>query len=199
MLTRNDFIEAFRVTLGALRGAEDVTKRELKALSRSLLSALHGKDDALLTGDIQFINETLVVLSPMNRKMCELFFQHFAGFHFAAELRIFSKKDAKGYADKQAAALAALEDPNFNVFSWAEREVVVERKPLDVEKVSAFIKNALKKAQKDNIPRKDVLRAVFAGGFSAVEVVQLIDLMAQEAAALDAVRNAAQGAGVAQA
>ncbi len=189
-MNRQEFIDAFRITLGALRGAEDVTKRELKGLSRSLLSALHGKDDALLTGDIQFINELLPVLSPMNRKMCELFFQHFAGFHFAAELRMFSKKDAKGYADKQAAALAALEDPNFNVFSWAEREVVVERKPFDPDKVAQFIKNSLKKAQKDNVPRQTVLRSIFAGGFTAVEVVQLIDLMAAEAAALDAVRNA---------
>jgi len=194
-MARQEFIDAFTVTLGAIRGAEDVTKRELKPLSRTLLSALHGTVDALVTGDIQFINETLAVLSPVNRRVAVLFFKHFSGFHYGEDLGIFTKKNQKTYADAKAAAEKAMEDPLFNIFTWSETKVEIEAKPFDPEKVTTFLKNAIKKAQKDNKPRSDVLRAVFGAGFTVVEVSQMMNLMAAEAEALDAVRHAQQGQG----
>jgi hypothetical protein len=182
MLTRAMFVELFAAALDSLRQSEEVTKRELKALSRSLLSALHGLDDALLAGDIQFINQTLPVLSAVHRKVAVLFFQHFAGFHYDDGTKVFTKKSAKRYTEAKADAVAFLADPNQNIFTWAEREVVVERVPFKLDKVTTFIAGALKKAPGINATRTDVLKAVFAGGFTAVELLAILEQMQAEQA-----------------
>jgi hypothetical protein len=184
MISRAEFVELFAIAIGFLRESEEVTKRELKALSRTLLAALHGVDaDALLTGDIQFVNQTLPVLSNVHRKVAVLFFQHFAGFHYDDGTKVFTKKSAKRYAEAREAAVAFLADPNQNIFTWAEREIVVERKPFEMNKVTTFISGALKKAPGVGKTRVDVLRAVFAGGFTAVELLAVMEeLQAQELA-----------------
>lgn len=180
-MLRPQFVEFFETAIGELSKAEGVTKRELMGLSRQLLIALHGIDDALLEGDIQFINRTLAVLTPMNKQTAVLFFQEFTGFHFDEKLCEFTKKSQKGAPIARGAAIAFLADPNQNIWTWADRNVKVEAKPFDLGKVTKFVESALKKADKEGITQEDVLRAVFKGGFTAASILVLLDEIKGEA------------------
>lgn len=161
-MNREKFVELFNASLALLKDSESVTRRELKALSRSLLEALHGKDGQLY-GDIQYVNATLKVLSPVNRKVAVKFFEHFAGFHYDEALAIFTKKSKKRGVEAQEAAIEFLQDPNNNIWSWAERNIQVEAKPYTDEKLTAYIESAIKKMAGDQVR---VLKAVFAAGIS---------------------------------
>ncbi len=184
MQTRAQFMEAFAIALDAIRGSEQITKRELRDQSRVLLSSLHGLDaDPLLTGDIQFINQLIGVLTPVNKKVAVLFFTHFAGFHMDPALGTFTKKSAKRYTEAKEAAAALLADPNQNIWTWADREVHVEAKPFTLTKVTTFIEGALKKAPGVNLTQADILRAVFAGGITPATIMQVVDQMAADAKA----------------
>ena len=174
MQTRAQFQAAFAASLEALSQAEVVTKRELKALSRSLLSALHGMEDQTLQGDIQFINMLLGVLTPINRKTAVLFFVEHAGFHYSTKEECFQKKDAKAYADAKKRSEALLEDPNQNIWTWAEKNVEVERKPFDINKITKVIEKALKETGGDQLA---VLHAVLNGGINAEGIILLLDEM----------------------
>lgn len=162
MLTREKFVELFNASLALLKDSESITRRELKGLSRSLLEALHGKD-GLLYGDIQYINALLLVLTPVNRKVAIKFFEHFAGFHYDEGLAVFTKKSKKRGAEAQEEALLFLQDPNNNIWSWAERNIQVEAKPFTDEKLTTYIEGAIKKMAGDQVR---VLRAVFAAGIT---------------------------------
>lgn len=162
MLTREKFLEMFNSSLALLKDSESITRRELRALSRSLLEALHGKDGQLY-GDIQYVNALLKALTPVNKKVAVKFFEHFAGFHYDEVLGAFTKKSKKRGADAQADALAFLEDPNNNIWSWAERHIQVEAKPFTDAKLTQYVENAIKKMAGDQVR---VLKAVFAAGIT---------------------------------
>lgn len=177
MLTRVQFTAAFNEALDAVRNAEHITKRELKSLSRDLLTVLHAKGGEM-EGDIQFVNALLGVLTPVNRRVGILFFKHFSGFNFSDELNIFTKKNKKHYEECRELAQSFLADPNQNIWTWADREVNVEQKPFDPNAITQFIGRALKKMDGDQAA---VLRAVFAGGITpAAFMVVLEEITAAE-------------------
>lgn len=192
-MLRAQFVEAFNLALDAISQSENVTRRELRDVSRTLLVAIHGFEDATLQGDIQFINRLLTVLTPVNRKVAVLFFTHFAGFHYDDKVGVFTKKSAKRGIPARKDAQEFLADPNNNIWSWAERHVEVEAKPFELKKVTKFIESALKKAADQNMTHADVLRAVFAAGVSADALVIVMD----ELAAADAEKKERAAAGVA--
>ena len=161
-VNRELFVKEFNAGLKKLKASEKITREVLRDMSRSLLGALHGKD-GMLYGDIQYINSVLPVLTPVNKKVYVLFMKHFAGFHFDDGLQVFTKKSKKRADEAQQAAAAFLEDPNQNIWSWAERHVEVESKPFTADKVTEFIIRATKKLQGDQVA---VLRAVMAGGIT---------------------------------
>lgn len=169
---RDTFAAAFTASLDMLRDSEQITKRELLTLSRTVLEATHE------TGDIGYVNRLIGVLTPINRKVACLFFKTFTGFAYDDVSLLFTKKSQKRYPDAFAAYVAFMEDPNNNIWSWAAIHVEVEQKPFAVSKVGDLVKTALKK----NISQADILREVFKAG---VTVEALIDIMTEIVPAAD--------------
>ncbi|KWH03715.1 hypothetical protein WT58_24085 [Burkholderia territorii] len=172
MFDRNAFTASFEATLTTLAGAEKITKDTLRTLSRDLLFITQESQD------IGYINRTLEVLTPMNRKTAVLFFKEFSGFLFGEDTNKFYKKDKKRYEDIVAKATEFLADPHNNIWTWAERNVDVQVKPFDLSKVTAFAKQALNKAEKEGMSQVQVLEAFFAGGVTMDAVMALMDKIA---------------------
>lgn len=193
-MNRLQFQAHFDESIGALQQSEVVTRRELAHLSRHLVDAIHGFKDATLQGDIQFINKLLTVLTPVNRKVAVKFFEHFAGFHYDADvLRQFTKKSAKRAGPARAAAVDFIADPNQNIWTWADRHIEIEVKPFDDKKVTSYIEGQMKKAVGSGKTCLDVLRAVFAAGFAVDDITALM----QEIEQMDKLKaDAAAAAGV---
>ena len=173
-MSRAEFSVHFAAILATLTSAERITRDTLAQLSRSLLEQLHVKSDELggTYGDIQFINQLLGALTPVNRKVAVLYFKHFAGFHYEEGSNSFTKKSAKRAAQAQEDALKSLEDPHFNIWTWATRHVEIEPKPFDTASVTKMVEKALKNTGGDQLA---VLRAVFAGGIKPDAIIAMMD------------------------
>ena len=142
-------------------------------MSRDVLEAHHE------TGDVAYINGLLGVLTPINRKVCVLFYKEFSG-HLCNEEGVFGKKDKKRYDEAYKKSLDGLEDPHFNVFSWAERNVEVERKPFTLGKLQQQMGSLVKKAEENKISHADIIRAMFANGIEIGEFMKVVQHMADE-------------------
>jgi hypothetical protein len=171
MFDRAAFESGFNGRIKILAKAEKLTKEGLRDLSRELLLITQE------TEDIGYVNRTLEVLSPANKRVCVLFFREFSGFLFSDESNTFVKKDKKRYDDIKAKAIAFLDDPHNNVWTWQERNVDIEAKPFDLTKVTAFATNVLKKAEKEGVSQVDVLNAFFAAGFKPEALMAVMDKM----------------------
>lgn len=168
------FEELFLASLEMLAGAEGVTKRELRDLSRTVLEATHE------TGDISYVNKVMGVLTPVNKRVAREFFVHFTGFHFDDKEMVFTKKSGKHYLDCKTAAMEFLADPNQNIWAWAERHIDVTVKPFDLKKVTKFVESALKKADKEGFSKADVLMAVVGAGFEIGDLISVLEKMGAE-------------------
>lgn len=170
------FEASYKKALRRLGAAERVTKEVLRDLSRSVLEAHHA------TENITYINGLIATLTPMNRKIAILFFKEFSGFRWNNELTAFEKKDKKVYNFKQELSDKALTDPHFNIWTWAERNVEVEKKPAPT--LLTMIKDRAKawhdRAQKEHISDADLLVAFFEGGIDPSAVVQALDKLGYE-------------------
>ena len=173
MFDKNQFDTAYKANIEKLASSEKITKELLRAMSRDVLEAHHA------TGDVAYINGLLAVLSPMNRKMAVLFYKEFSG-HLCNEEGTFGKKDKKKYDAAHKASFDALEDPHFNVFSWAERNVEVERKPFTLGKLQQQMCSLVKKAEENKISHADIIRALFANGIEIGEFMKVVERMAEE-------------------
>lgn len=174
MFDKNQFDAAYKANVEKLAASEKITKDLLRSMSRDVLEAHHA------TGDIAYINGIIAVLSPMNRKMCILFFKEFSGHIYSEENKSFGKKDKKKYEEARKASFDRLEDPNFNVFSWAEMHVEVERKPFTLVKLQQQMGSLVKKAEENEIPHADIIRALFANGVEVNEFLKVMEHMAEE-------------------
>ena len=168
------FAAGFEKNLKALQKAEKITKDLLRDMSRDVLNAVH------VTQDSGVINKLIAVLTPVNRKVAILFYKEFSGFNWDDEEVSFGKKNKKKYEDIKSKALLALEDPHFNIWTWADRNVQIEAKPLDLSKITVFAKNAIKKAEEQGIPQADILKAFFEGGFDAASLLAVMEEMVKE-------------------
>lgn len=170
------FETTFNKAVKRLGAAEKVTKDVLRELSRSVLEAHHA------TEHVMYINQLVAALTPMNRKTAILFFKEFSGFKWSDDTLSFEKKDKKRYDGKQAMSDKFLEDPNNNIWSWAERNIEVEKKPATF--LCDMIKERAKawhdRAQKEHISDADLLVAFFAGGIDPSAVVQALDKLGYE-------------------
>ena len=166
------FNATLAVTLEALGNAEKITKETLRSLSREMLDAVH------IGGDIQPVNRLLDVLTPMNRKTCVLFFQHFSGHFYSEKDQKFGKRDKAGYAAKYVLAEEFLDDPLNNVWSWAERNIEMEAKPFTLLKVSKQVESLLKKADKAGFSQADTFKAMVAGGLDVELIEGILEGMA---------------------
>lgn len=174
-MLRAEFQVAFDQAILALANAEGATKQQMRELSRELLIAIHGFKDANLNGDIQFINKTLTVLTPANRRFAVEFFEHFAGFHYDKLAGSFTKKSSKRYAKAKEDAAKWLEDPHNNFWSWLKKTGRDAPKAFSTEHVTKFMTNAIKKAAGVNLTHADLLRAVFHAGFTPENIIQVMD------------------------
>ena len=173
MFDKNQFDAAYKANVEKLAASEKITKDLLRSMSRDVLEAHHA------TGDVAYINGIIAVLSPMNRKMCILFYKEFSG-HLCNEEGVFGKKDKKRYDEAHKKSFDGLEDPHFNVFSWAERNVEVERKPFTLGKLQQQMGSLVKKAEENKISHADIIRAVFANGIEIGAFMKVVEHMAEE-------------------
>ena len=173
MFDKNQFDQSYKVNVKKLAAVEKVGKELLRSMSREVLEAHH------VTGDVAYINGIIAVLSPMNRKMCILFYKEFSG-HLCNEEGVFGKKDKKRYDEAHKKSFYGLEDPHFNVFSWAERNVEVERKPFTLGKLQQQMGSLVKKAEENKISHADIIRAMFANGIEIGEFMKVVEYMAEE-------------------
>lgn len=170
MFDRNKFEAAFNEAIDAIRNSEQITKRELRVLSRSILEAVHA------TGDIGFVNKLIDVLSPVNKRVFRLYAKEFTGFAFDDASLIFTKKSKKKYEACAKACTEFLADPNNNIWSWAERHIDVEKKAFNIDQITDAFKMWQQRAEKQGLTQKDVVRAVLKAG---VEVDTIIELMGE--------------------
>lgn len=171
-----------------LGNAERITKGLLSELSREVLTVvlLDNGDDvkegeqAKGTEDSRILNELLAVLTPVNKKACTMFLQHFAPFHQAVngqgEFESFGKKDKKQWEKKIELVKEFLDDPHNNLWTWADRNIEMAPKPYDVVKVTKEIEKALKKANK-----ADVIRAIMAGGLEIADILEVMEPKEEQA------------------
>ncbi len=160
---------AFDKAIAELAGAEKITKAVLLDLSRSVLEAHH------VTQDIGYINRLVAVLTPVNRKVAILYFQEFSGFKGGAD-GVFTTKNKKDYDAVLAKAEVFLEDPLNNIWSWAAREVEIEKKDFDEARMKKQVAALLKKVNDNKLSQTVMLKAMLENG---LEVATLVALMAE--------------------
>jgi hypothetical protein len=172
---REFFVNAFNAAIEALAQSEQVTKRELRSLSRTVLEATHE------TGDIQYINKLIAILTPVHKKVAVVFFKHFSGFSYDDGLKTFTKKSKKRYDKAFLEYVAFMSDPLNNIWTWAERNIEIEQKDFDLSKVTVYMKTAMKKAKEQGKTNADVLKAVIAAGMTADDVIAIMEEVGMEA------------------
>ena len=172
MFDKNQFDDAYKANVERLAASEKITKDLLRSMSRDVLRAHHE------TGDVAYINGIIAVLSPMNKKVTILFFKEFSGH--TCEDGTFGKKNKKRYEEARKKSFDQLEDPLFNVFSWADRHVEVEKKPFTLGKLQQQMGSLVKKAEENKISHADIIRALFANGVEVNEFLKVMEHMAEE-------------------
>lgn len=183
------FDKSFALHIKKLGHAEKVTKETLAVLSRDVLAQLHTNED------IRPINSLLAILTPVNRKVVVQFFVALGGFKLEEESQVFSSKNKGQYDKKRTAAAEFLANPENNVWTWADRNIEVQPKEFKLESVTKGVVTFFEKAQKANIDRSEVLKAIIAGGIKTEELVAIMGQLAQqEAAANDAKKDEAKAA-----
>lgn len=174
MFDKNQFDQSYKANIEKLAASEKISKELLRSLSRDVLEAHHE------TGDVAYINGLLGVLTPINKKVCVLFFKEFSGHLYSEDTKAFGKKDKKRYDDAKKKSFDRLEDPNFNVFSWADMHVEVERKPFTIGKLQQQMGSLIKKAEGEKIPHAEIIRALFANGIEVAEFMKVVEHLAEE-------------------
>lgn len=197
-MDKQQFNAIFAAFLDSVRNAEEVTKRELGAMSITLIKGIHGIGDAaILIGELDYVNRLLPVLTPMHRKLLINYFKHFAGYNFDEALGVFTKKNKAHYMEAlgEARLLLAGQHPLIekgqphNIWGWANHLKLDAPKVFNPEKVAKFVKGQVALATGAGLSKLDVLAAVFEGGFTADDVLALTEKMAAMKEAGDAIEK----------
>ena len=166
------FSRSFNTSIKTLEKAEGTVRSKLSSLSRDTLFALHEH------GNITFVNRLIKAkLTPMNRKTLVLFFQAFTGFAYESEKNEFTKKQKTQYDDKRKACLDALNDPAFDIWTWAEKSVDIQSAEWTPEKITKYMESALKKADKAGFKQADVIVAILKAGIDMGELSAIMESM----------------------
>lgn len=166
------FEAAFAKSIVKLISSERITKAELQTLSRTVLYAVH------VTGDIDYCNRLIEVLTPVNKKVAIVYFKHFAGFSFDDALSLFTKKSKKRYEEAHKLAMEFLDDPMNNIWSWAARNIEIEQKEFTLDKVTEGVKQMMKKAGNAGFSQADVMRAIIKAGVEIDTIIACMDSFA---------------------
>lgn len=163
--------------LEAIAQAEKITRTELGHLSRELL--IYTMD----TQDIDIVNRLIGVLTPVNRKVAILYFQHFLPWVTEQDkdgtFNRFGKKmqGDKKIIKRQDAITAWLLDEANNIWTWADDNVEVKQKDFKAT-IARAIKKALEGDDKSGtapLSRDDIMAAIFDGGISIDDMLYGID------------------------
>lgn len=165
------FEELFLASLEMLSGAEGVTKRELRDISRNVLEALHE------TGQIAYVNQVTAVLSPVNKLAWREFCDEFVGFYFDDDAGVYTKKASKVYLDAKERAMEFLADPHQNIWTWFERERKIVKSVFTLDKVTKFVTNSIKKGDKEGFGKADILMACVGAGFEIADLISTLEKM----------------------
>ena len=178
MFDKKVFEKSFKEGIDKLGKAEGLVRQQVNVLSRSVLEAIHA------TEQIGYVNQMLAVLTPVNRKAAVVFFKHFTGFHYDETSKLFTKKSKKRYDKAHADAMAFLEDPLNNMFSWCERNIEVEQKPFDAttflkSQHKAFVR-AIQLARDNGVSQKELFEQMFKPetGKPGIDVEALVSVLA---------------------
>lgn len=179
-------INIIRADIAKLGEAEKNVKQLLGTLASDVLVFLHEH------GQAGVMNETLRVLSPVNRKVAQAFFSQFSGFSYSKEDEGFTKKikpqhDKEGNVTKDVYTDAKLAFQQFideggNFWTWwkdSQKHEKQEGKPLDLAKLTATVKKAAERAQKEGISRTALFNAVVSDVFSPEDILDMLAGAAQ--------------------
>lgn len=181
---KSKFEHLFFASLEKIQSSENVTKRELRDVSRTVLEAWHA------TGNVMYINRLLKALTPVNKKAMVAFAKHFSGFSYDDVLGEFTHKSKKRYDKAHKECIDSLKDPHFNLWTWAERHIELAVKPFEIDSVEKYIKNAMNKAAGVGLSEVDILKAVFRAGVKPEAIIQVMDEMGMEFAEVEEIKPA---------
>jgi hypothetical protein len=163
------FETEFDKAVDVLAGAEKITKETLKVWANKVVEATHA------TGQTVYMNKLLSVLTPLNKKVCTLFFSHFSGYTFSKEDMLFVSKDKKRYAQALADWLTFSEDPLKNLWTWAELHVEIEQKPYTFGDVKKETSRMWQRAHKAGMTNVEFLSAMLQADSKEKKVVFSLD------------------------
>lgn len=172
------FYNSFNITIKVLAESERITKDALRSLSRECLMLLHYESNK--QGDITPVNQVLKVLTPVNKKAWLLFMQEFTGFVYSEKEDVFIRKDKKLYDEKCKAACDLLDDLHQNIWTWAERNIKMEKKAFKLETLGKDVKKALEATDEEGnalYTKADVLRTVLENGIDADDLIAMLQAM----------------------
>jgi len=162
--------------------AERVTKKQLGEFSRDALAYILTKGttnadkEEVGSFDIQPINRMLSALTPINRKTAVLYFDHFLPFSYDDEQNKFVagvNKKTKTKKVEEAVEFLAVDENT--IWSWAEKHVKIEKKPIDFSKqISTWVGKALND-EDHPLTASDVFKAVLQGGLTVEEIINAMD------------------------
>lgn len=153
-----------------LAKAETVTKALLAELSRDLLQYVVAEQ----SHDVDAINRTLAILTPMNKATAVLFFKAFVPHAFDDELKVFGKLNGKKKEQLLPIVTEKLENPDFNIWSWAADNVKVEQKPIDyLGNIKKAVTNALDES-KGGLSQAEVIKAILEAGMDLGALVTIM-------------------------
>lgn len=159
--------------------SEKITRSVLAWMSRDVIEATHE------TGDVGFMNRLLGVLTPVNRKVCVLFFKTFTGYSFDDGTGMFTKKSKKRYDKAHAQYAQFMADPLNNIWTWANRNIEVEQKPFNTDTLEKYLKSARAKLNAKGVSDEEILRSVFKAGVSADAVLAIMDELGFDAKVIE--------------
>ena len=191
----NKLLTAINASIVMLGNAERITKATLAELSRSLLSYVMvdgGNDNGEASYDIDAVNRTIAVLTPMNKLTACLFFSTFLPFAYDEKTQVFGKmvKQTVVREKKLALIVAFLENQDNTIWTWAAINVDVGKK---VPKYAELITGTIKRALADEVNGLDIHEVMMA--VLSAEGVSITDIMAEMERAQNAIAN--QGVAVA--
>lgn len=154
--------------IDATHATERTTKANLTLLSRALLQYVPN------TKDIGMVNRLIGGLTPMNKKTAILFFKAFLPWTFDEGTGMFGamNKGEKSFIAKLTAITAFLEVGENDIWTWAETNVKVEKKPVDY---AARIANLIGKAiadEENGLTQEQLIRAIINGGVSVSAIIE---------------------------
>jgi len=140
----NDLKTEIIKSITSVKRSEQNTRKQLSMLSRSLLVYVgqHGQD-------VELVNRLISALTPMNRHVAGLYFEHFLPYKLEDNglLKAEKLKKEKTILAKAKDLEAWLEVETNDIWVWADKNVDIKAKAFDLNKVLVSALGKAKKAQ----------------------------------------------------